>query len=353
VAGVPRFRDDAPIFTPEFQGGSFDPWGGPGYDNCRQLTGPDFENVFYKENIIDGATMQNFYMTYGGTSWGWLADPSQVYSSYDYGAAIKEDRELTSKYDEQKRLGYMLGSVAAQFWRRDTGAGPLLIRGPELVRSARLDGATLALTGDTSETTLVEILAPRPVTSMTWDGHLVATQRGVDGALTATVGGPAPVDLPPRTRWRFRPASPEAQPGFDDSSWQLADKATTNNPTPPASPPVLYADDYGFHHGDVWYRAHFRAHGNETRVRLSAIAGRAGIYSAWLNGQFLGSSDDSTHNFDFRFPDCSWQSVTLPHRDATPGEAWYRTTFALHLPATRTSRSGPGSATTALITTAP
>lgn len=112
VSALPRFRDDAPIFTPEFQGGSFDPWGGPGYDKCRQLTGPDFENVFYKENIIDGATMQNFYMTYGGTSWGWIADPSQVYSSYDYGAAIKEDRELTGKYDEQKRLGYMLGSVA-------------------------------------------------------------------------------------------------------------------------------------------------------------------------------------------------------------------------------------------------
>jgi Glycosyl hydrolases family 35/Beta-galactosidase, domain 2 len=112
VSSLPRFRDDAPIFTPEFQGGSFDPWGGPGYDKCRQLTGADFENVFYKENIIGGATMQSFYMTYGGTSWGWLADPQQVYSSYDYGSAIKEDRELTTKYDEQKRLGYMLYSVA-------------------------------------------------------------------------------------------------------------------------------------------------------------------------------------------------------------------------------------------------
>ena len=50
-------------------------------------------------------------MTYGGTSWGWLSDPSQVYTSYDYGAAIREDRELTSKYDENKRLGYMLGDV--------------------------------------------------------------------------------------------------------------------------------------------------------------------------------------------------------------------------------------------------
>jgi Beta-galactosidase jelly roll domain len=126
------------------------------------------------------------------------------------------------------------------------------------------------------------------------------------------------VSLPSLARLRFHRGSPEAQPGFDDSGWRLADEKTTNNPTPPASPPVLYADDYGFHHGDVWYRAHFRAHGTETGVSLSAIAGRAGIYSAWLNGQFLGSSDDATRNFDFpagslRAGTDNVLSVTLPH----------------------------------------
>ncbi len=739
VATLPRFRNDAPIFTPEFQGGSFDPWGGPGYDNCRQLTGPDFENVFYKENIIDGATMQNFYMTYGGTSWGWLADPSQVYSSYDYGAAIKEDRELTTKYDEQKRLGYMLASVApltktdqvaaapatdpavrvaaranpddgthfyeirhadststatdqthvaidlsargtytyddadpalqysgtnwshvanqsytggdylntesfsnhagdsvsvtftgssvrwissgdpshgiadvyldgtkvatvdgyapsktfqtifyakdglasgqhtlmivatgtknpaatgaytvvdaidvpsgaaagdlypsvpqqpgtnitlagrdaklliagydmdgqrlqystselmthahiggrdvalfygrqgedgetvlryaqqpkvtvlagnvsstwdagrgdlrlnythdglarvliepagggtplelllasdevaAQFWRQDTTAGPVLVRGPELVRSASVEDRTLALSGDSTGPTSLEVTAPPAISSVTWNGRRVALRRGTDETLSGTLGGPAPVTLPALTDWRFQLGSPEAQPGFDDGRWQLADKTTTNNPTPPAAPPVLYADDYGFHHGDVWYRGHFRAGGGETGVSLSAITGRAGIYSAWLNGQFLGSSDDATHRFDFPagsvragednvlsvmvenmghnedfnaddshkeprgltgatilgstaqlswriqgslggedlvdpvrgpmnsgglfgersgwslpgYPDHAWARVSLPHRDTTPGEAWYRATFSLDLP---------------------
>jgi beta-galactosidase GanA len=738
VGSLPRFRNDAPIFTPEFQGGSFDPWGGPGYDACRQLTGPDFESVFYKENIIGGATIQNFYMTYGGTSWGWLADPSQVYTSYDYGSAIKEDRELTSKYDEQKRLGYMLGSVApltktdqvaaapatntairvaargnpddgthfyelrhrdststsndqthisidlstrgtytyddsdpalsysgtnwshvsnqsytggdyqntesfsnhagdsvsvtftgtsvrwisssdpshgisdvyldgtkvatvdgyapskefqsifyakdelasgqhtltivatgtknpaasgaytvidaidvpsggsagqlypsvpqepgtsitlngrdaklliagydmdgqrlqystselmthahigdrdvalfygrqgedgetvlhyaqqptvrvlagnvkttwdpdrsdlrlnythdglarvlvepaggtplelllatddiaAQFWRQDTQAGPVLIRGPELVRSATYANGTVALSGDTRAQTPVEVLAGPGIRTLTWNGRGVSTARAADGSLTGTLNGPAPVTLPALTNWRFHTGSPEAQPGFDDGRWQLADKATTNNPTPPAQPPVLYADDYGFHHGDVWYRGHFRGHGSETGVNLSATTGRAGIYSAWLNGHFLGSSDDPTHRFDFPagsvrahadnvlsvmvenmghnedfnaddshkqprgltgatilgstaqlswriqgslggedlvdpvrgpmntgglfgersgwtlpgFPDQSWKSVPLPHRDTTPGEQWYRTTFALDLP---------------------
>src|SRR5207249_3652490 len=110
-------------FIAEFQGGSFDPWGGPGYDKCRQLTGPDFERVFYKTNVASGVTLQNFYMTFGGTSWGWLADPQQVYTSYDYGAAISEGRLLTNKYDVQKELGYFL-----------TGVGPITktVPGPDL-----------------------------------------------------------------------------------------------------------------------------------------------------------------------------------------------------------------------------
>ena len=50
---------------PEFQGGSFDPWGGPGYDACEVLTGPDFEDVFYKNNWAANIKMQSYYMFYG------------------------------------------------------------------------------------------------------------------------------------------------------------------------------------------------------------------------------------------------------------------------------------------------
>src|SRR5438874_2217517 len=51
-------------------------------------------------------------MTFGGTNWGWQADPSKVYSSYDYGAPITEARQLTAKYDEDKRIGYFTQAVA-------------------------------------------------------------------------------------------------------------------------------------------------------------------------------------------------------------------------------------------------
>ena len=49
-------------------------------------------------------------MPFGGTSWGWLP-ASVVYTSYDYGAAISEARQLTPKIPAMKEMGYFLQSV--------------------------------------------------------------------------------------------------------------------------------------------------------------------------------------------------------------------------------------------------
>ena len=103
---------DKPLYTPEFQGGAFDPWGGPGYDKCAQLINDQFADVFYKQNIAVGATAQSFYMTYGGTNWGWLSIPEN-YTSYDYGAAIRETRQLDPKYYEDKLIGYFTHAITS------------------------------------------------------------------------------------------------------------------------------------------------------------------------------------------------------------------------------------------------
>ena len=86
----------------EFQGGSFDPWGGYGFENCAALTNEQFERIFYKNNWSFGVTVFNIYMTYGGTNWGNLGHPLG-YTSYDYGSPIGEDRAITrAKYSETK-----------------------------------------------------------------------------------------------------------------------------------------------------------------------------------------------------------------------------------------------------------
>ncbi|MER6394804.1 beta-galactosidase [Kitasatospora sp. NPDC001603] len=112
VPDISRGRlPDKPLGTAEFQGGAFDPWGGPGYDKCAELINDRFADVFYKQNIAVGATLQSLYMTYGGTNWGWLGMP-QNYTSYDYGAAISETRRLDPKYHQDKLIGYFAQAVA-------------------------------------------------------------------------------------------------------------------------------------------------------------------------------------------------------------------------------------------------
>ena len=46
-------------------------------------------------------------MTFGGTNWGNLAEPT-VYTSYDYGAPITESRGLRPKYHELKLQSHFL-----------------------------------------------------------------------------------------------------------------------------------------------------------------------------------------------------------------------------------------------------
>jgi beta-galactosidase GanA len=429
----------------EFGGGWFDPWGHRGGYACTAAReGSGYERVFDETNIANRITLQNIYMAYGGTSWGWLPAPL-VYSSYDYGAAIDEARQLRPKAATLKELGLFVQSVpdvtrldrgsrrtqsgtriyddinrqtgahldvvvhpgpgsatltlpgypapvhlrgqdarmlvsnvriagqrlvastselmttvpgallfhgrageagatvlrfstrprvavlrgvvhsawdghdlrldyvhralievaiagggrapillliadeatAATFWR----PGSVLVRGPELVRSAVVSADTVTLRGDTRAPAPLELWAPASVSRVVWNGRPVAVARTRSGSLRATAAlpGPTPVALPTLTTWRYAPESPEASPGFDDSRWPLAEHTHTDSTTPPpAGRPVLTADDYGFHHGDVWYRGRFT--GRAARIALRYGGGGSGLLQAWLDGRYLGQN---------------------------------------------------------------
>ncbi|WP_370175579.1 glycoside hydrolase family 35 protein [Sphingobium abikonense] len=102
---------DTPGFLAEFGGGWFDYWGSNGGYDCNAIQrGKRFQRVFYGTNLANGIGIQSFYMTYGGTSWGWLPAPV-VFTSYDYGAAISEPRALREKAEEMKQLGGLIASV--------------------------------------------------------------------------------------------------------------------------------------------------------------------------------------------------------------------------------------------------
>lgn len=91
-----------PSFLAEFQGGSFNPWGGP-VGGCPGDIGPDFANLFYRWNIGQRLTAINLYMLFGGTNWGAIAAPV-VATSYDYSSPISENRTIGAKYYETKLL---------------------------------------------------------------------------------------------------------------------------------------------------------------------------------------------------------------------------------------------------------
>jgi beta-galactosidase GanA len=465
-----RLRDDTPALALEYQAGAIDTFNA-GYDQCRLLTGPSYMKFFYKSNLIrSGATLTSYYMGFGGTNWGWLAQPNDVQTSYDYGAAITEARQLTAKYDEFKRqgsfattvapltrtdavtacssdqpaiealtrrnpdtgtvfvlarhadraatsddaatldcatpdgqfaipvrvigrdakllvTGYDLGGqrliwsnselmthvaiggedrrqggersdvallygtagtagitllgyasrprvtvldgaasaaydaahgalrldyvhaglsrirvtgggrqplllliatdeAAAAFWRLDTAAGPLLVRGGSLVRSAEIAHGAISLRADTDQPGEIEVFAS--ASRLIVNGDAVAVHTTASGSIAGRLPGPRPVQLPALGPWRMRDEAPEAARTFDDAAWTVASKTTTLSPIPPGTLPVLYADEYGFHEGHVWYRGQFTAAGTERTVTLHAITGRNGIYLVWLNGRYLG-----------------------------------------------------------------
>ena len=262
--------------------------------------------LFYDPAGTDGETVLQYSsqptvkVLSGTVATTWDASSDQLRLDYTLGGLA----EVTVTGGGRPPLLVLLAdtNTAEDFWPEATGAGQALVEGGYLVRTATARGGTLALTGDTAVAGPLTVWAPADVTGLTWNGQPVATTTGSDGSLQGSIPGPVPVALPALTNWKFSSETPEAQPGFDDSSWTLADHPVSNASSP--STPVLYASDYGYDHGFVWYRGHFTATGTETGVTLTADGiAPTGAFSVWLNGAFLGSDTAAGPTTDtFSFP---------------------------------------------------
>ncbi|KAJ7692256.1 putative beta-galactosidase [Mycena rosella] len=174
----------------------------------------------------------------------------------------------------------------------------VLVLGPYLVRSATAQGTVLQLTGDLNATTPLDIFAPSRFTSVTWNGATVHTTVSTLGSLRGSLAFPAtlaaaPVPVLADLEWVCADSLPELDAAFDDSTWVLANKTTTQRPQQPtAGKFVLYSSEYGFHSGQWVWRGHFS--GNATGVQLSIQGGFSFGYSVFLNSHFLGSGQGSS-----------------------------------------------------------
>jgi hypothetical protein len=191
----------------------------------------------------------------------------------------------------------------------------VIIAGPNLVRSASMVGPVLSLIGDTDQRTTLEIFGLPFGTVVTWNGQLVFTSLSSLGALVGIIEGPsaaARAFTPPQlSNWRYHDSLPETSAIYDDTQWTLANKTSTFLAMPAysrSSPQLLGEQDYGFVTGNVLWRGHFEATGNESALYLAVNGGSAFAASVWLNDVWIGSmtswnsSDSDVKNGTFAFP---------------------------------------------------
>lgn len=81
---------DAPTFVAEAQVGWINQWGRfRSYDDVYNFFGDQFSATLHLALLSQGVTFANHYIAYGGTNHGTIGD-TEVYSSYDYSAFIRE-----------------------------------------------------------------------------------------------------------------------------------------------------------------------------------------------------------------------------------------------------------------------
>ncbi|MDD3436842.1 MAG: beta-galactosidase [Candidatus Gastranaerophilales bacterium] len=131
---VRSFKEDAPIFIAEMQGGWFDKWDGIGYPAMRAALGDEHINIMTKTAVSQGVTMFNHYMAIGGTSWDDLAC-DEVYTSYDFCSGIDEMGNIQPNFYKAKEINYFLNS----FGLTNTGERENLDLGQDIYAVRRKD----------------------------------------------------------------------------------------------------------------------------------------------------------------------------------------------------------------------
>ena len=191
-------------------------------------------------------------------------------------------------------------------------ATSVIVRAGYLLRTAVVKGNTLALTGDINSTTSIEVIggAPSRNATLTFNGNRLDSSQNNFGVITAVVSYiPPKFTLPTLTglRWRSIDSLPEIRPNYDDSAWVSADSQISNNTIRNLTTPTsLYASDYGFNTGNLLFRGHFIAAGNESSFYIRTQGGTAYGVSIFLNDTFLGSwpgnSNQSAYNLTLTLP---------------------------------------------------
>ncbi|KAL3483498.1 glycoside hydrolase superfamily [Aspergillus germanicus] len=231
----------------------------------------------------------------------------------------KQQGMTVTVLDENVRIIVMDRDTAHLFWAPALTNDPRVpanqvafVQGPYLVRSAELDRHTISLRGDSSEATEIEVFTESRVCTVKWNGKKLRTHKTKYNTLKARIDGPDEFSAPSFRSWKVQDSLPERFANYSDSgpAWANADHMTTVSKYKEATKPYLYADEYGFHAGVQLWRGYFN--GSAGGVYLKVQGGIAHGWSAWLNGEFIGSFlgdlGSSSGSKEFEFPAKSLKS---------------------------------------------
>lgn len=257
------------------------------------------------ETVLRYASRPRVKVLAGNVQQSWDAARGDLRLNYAHQGLI--ELEIEGGGRAPLRLLIADDGAIAQFWQLQAGADTVLVQSPALPRQAGVDGATLALQGDTESPSALRVWAAPEVKALRWNGQPVAvsTAPGASLAASSPLAGPLQAGrdytLPDLAAlpWQRRSDSHEAEPGFDDRRWRAADAPSSAAQVWSASErgaPVLAMSDYGFHRGDIWYRGRFKTTdtttaGTPLELQLYYGAGGAGLLQVWLNGRFIGQHE--------------------------------------------------------------
>jgi len=302
--GHAGFDRDEPIFCAEFQSSWYDSWGGPGYDRIREFLGTEQIDIATKSALAQRATLINYFMFVGSTTWGYLSSPD-VYTSYDMGAPISEAGKPTERFRAVQWLIREVAALGEDFLATDPD--PTVTCRPARIfckarKSAERRYIFLRNVGGAPASVHLNCL-PQPVNIGRTEMKILVI--GKNGKIDREIGPYKPTDspfmrkqppaVPQLDSWSFSWAAPQLAPEFDAASWRLLDPDARWD-----------LDSLGVHYGFGWYRGTFKG-----RIKRLLIDARH-CFSVYINGNlvasrdnfrnFSGVGDDVAETFDIPIP---------------------------------------------------
>lgn len=276
-------KRNSPIFVAEMQGGWYDMWGGYGYDHVRARLGIEQFDLVTKNAVAQGASLINWYMFVGGTTYGYLGSPD-VYTSYDFASPLAEDGSKTERYEAAKELCAMIKNLGEDILMsvHDDAVGASDDK--LLYRVRKSEKKTYVFLRNLSNGTKRITLDFHPEEITCWPVEERILVFDKNNALLGNYGQVkvprltkkhAPFKLPELKTWTLSYASPQLHPDYTPENW---------SEVPEGQP--LDLDSLGLHYGFLWLR------GNYTGKLQSITLDARHCYSIYVNGSLVTSYDN-------------------------------------------------------------